>query len=502
MTTKVNVIFEGREELLHTIDSGGEIVELLGLPKEDKCALMGSTIKLTKELGRGQFGQVFLIDFAPHLGLGEKLYVVKKALMTLSVFNGSQQKAERYLENEGTDWESVRKWQPQEYIDTWENANHYDNVSVVLPPKMCLTSADDPERTNYLTIPYVETYTDSDAGANFMDIVKIYNPNFDFNKTGRVFKIPDKSYVCSSEAFSELAISLYVGELYRTGTCANFFNTYSMFTCIGYDGDTSETEGEELYTQYTFMDKIDGDLNKYRGCVAWDKYMEESKRIPSEICDGVYVQTLCAIAMYQHYLQLSHNDLHTGNLFVELVNDKTMFNRKLIKEYDYYHYHISGYNIYLPAIPLVVKIGDYGLSTKYSKPVIASHEVMVDGMNTQDGTGAWIPNIYIPQYDSLYFTAWYAMTMVKGDTFGNATSLLSECIKFMCKDIEGVDDDAKISESLITSGYIKPGNRRPVLSNLIKLDVKNAMDTLLNPVLKYYGNKPPVGSNVITLGGI
>jgi len=480
MEKEIKVIFEGQNEIIKTIDSESEIVSLLGLPSE-KCALIDSKIKLTKFLGGGTQGEAFQIEFS---GMGEKLYVAKKASLTLQVFNGERGKADKYLDNNDLTWDTIEQWQSKKNIDKWENANYYEKVSIVIPPKMCLINVP----KSFIAIPNNTPYIgDVNYTVDWSNII-----------------IPKGSYICDNKSFSELVIAVYAGKLYRDNICINFFNTYSMFTCVNpkqYGRDFNE------YTQYTFMDKIDGDLWKIRTCVTVDKYIEENKRISPDITDGVYIQTLFAISAYQQYYKISHNDLHLENVFVEFVTPKTMFNGEKLKDVDYYHYSIDGNDIYIPAIPVLVKIGDFGLSIKYSKPIVGGLEVFEDGMDVEDGTGAWIPNVYVPQYDSLYFTTRYIHGVVKNIKFVNATQLLKDSVTFMCPDIENVyqpiiteeKSSKTILNELVDKGYIKRTNIRPVLNKLI--DVKNARETLLGPVLKHYSKKPKSGK-IITIGKI
>ncbi len=481
MEKEIKVIFEGQDEIISTIDSESEIVKLLGLPSE-KCALINTKIKLTKKLGEGVNGQAFQIEFP---GMGDKLYVAKKTQLTLQVFNGDRGKADKFLDKENLTWDTIRDWQPKKNVTIFENANYYDKISIVIPPKMCLVK----EVKRFPSIPTNYGYT--------------HGSHMNYSDNGLTFTVPKGSYVCENNTFSELVIAVYAGKLYRDAVCINFFNTYSMFTCVNakqYARDFNE------YTQFTFMDKIDRDLWKIRGCVTMDKYIEENKRISPNITNGIYVQTLFAIAAYQQQYKISHNDLHLENVFVEFVTDKTMFNGEKVKDADYYHYSIGGNDIYIPAIPVIVKIGDFGLSTKYSKPIIGSLEVFEDGMDTEDGTGSWIPNVYVPQYDSLYFTTRYIHGVVKDNKFLNTTDLIYDCITFMCPDmfdpikrILNRVAEVSIIKELTDKGYIKPSNIRPVLTKLI--DVKNARQTLLGPVIQHYYTWPNSGK-IITLGKI
>ena len=77
----MKIMFGGYEEILGVIDQNKEITESLGFPNE-KCALINSTIKLVKQLGKGVSGVVYSIDFP---GMGSKEYAVKKGSMNLLV---------------------------------------------------------------------------------------------------------------------------------------------------------------------------------------------------------------------------------------------------------------------------------------------------------------------------------------------------------------------------------------------------------------------------------
>lgn len=456
MNQKVKIIFEGREEVLNTINSGGSIVELLGLPVEKKCALIGAEIKLVKKIGQGVQGEVFLIDFP---GKGEKMYVVKKSDLTLSVITGFKDTVIEELDEEDLTWEDIENWQPSEYKNEWGQGSGI--VSVIIPPKMC--RLDKPKK--FRSIP---------PGKNMF------------------MNIPKGSYLCDDESFSEFCIAVYTGTLYRDNICINFFNTYSMFTCLD-----SKTNDFAEYKQYIFMDKIDGELENYVSCIALDKYIKygEYSEDSEDIMNGIYIQTLFAIATYQAKFKISHNDLHTGNVFVEFVTEKTEFNGKKLMPAEYYHYEINGKSIYFPAIPVIVKIGDYGKSVKYSEPIIGDKMVFDTGYEQHDGTGPWIPNIYFAQYDSLYFTISYIISC--GSVVSKLGSLIPECVKYMCKG-DFNQGWPNVYGYLFGQGYIRRGNSRPDLDRLD--EVKSSADVLENFIQPIYSKKPK--GKIVTLGVI
>jgi len=453
MNQKVKIIFEGREEVLNTINSGGSIVELLGLPVENKCALIGAEIKLVKKIGQGVQGEVFLIDFP---GKGEKMYVVKKSDLTLSVITGFKDTVIEGLDDEDLTWEDIEHWQPSEYKNEWGQGSGI--VSVVIPPKLCRTD----KIKKFRSIP---------AGKDVF------------------VSIPKGSYLCDNESFSEFCIAVYTGTLYRNNICINFFNTYSMFTCLD-----RKTNDFAEYKQYIFMDKIDGELENYVSCISLDKYIKYGQH-NEDIMNGIYIQTLFAIAAYQAKFKISHNDLHTDNVFVEFVTEKTEFKGKKLIDADYYHYEIDGKSIYFPAIPVIAKIGDYGKSVKYTEPIIGDKFVFVTGYDQGDGTGPWIPNIYFPQYDSLYFTTSYVRSC--GVVASKLGSLIPACIRYMCKS-DYTQGWPNVQGYLVGQGYIKKGNNRPCFDRLD--EVKSSADALENFIQPIYSKKPK--GEIITLGVI
>lgn len=262
------------------------------------------------------------------------------------------------------------------------------------------------------------------------------------------------------------------------------------------------------------MDKIDSTVRKIGSCITLSNYMKSTndlcnkmtKNVKSKpndpnfdssvVYDGIYIQTMFAIATYQLIYNISHNDLHDDNVFVEFVTDKTMYDGKFLIDADWYHYSFQGNDIYVPAIPVIVKIGDYGLSVKYSDPIIGNKTVFETGYDQYDYIGPWIPNKYIPQYDSLFFTSAYTQLATRDLTYSPSHSsihgtLITECAAFIAPGFE-----IELS-NIYKSGFIKPSNSRPILPKLN--EVKTALDILNGPILKNYSKKPKSGK-IVTLG--
>ena len=121
MEEKIRVIFEGNEELLNIISTHDEISKILGVPNE-KCPLIDTEIKLTKEIGRGNFGTVFLITFP---GLGAKKYVVKKIIVDADMTTLTK----RDWINYKIGWNELLKFQTQQTINQFKDAKPIKKIS-------------------------------------------------------------------------------------------------------------------------------------------------------------------------------------------------------------------------------------------------------------------------------------------------------------------------------------------------------------------------------------
>ncbi len=450
MMETVNILFDDDKEILRVISNGGEIVKHLGYPDEKKCAFIGS--KIQTKLGAGSQGTVFLISFPE---MGTKQYVIKKGYLKTGMMELPREYWPQVFDEWGTDWNEVLKFQDTTIITEYEKATGEDSVALFVPPKTCKLQ----EPLIVKAIPVI---------------------------TSEKITIPKGSYLCKDEIFNEYVISVYVGQLYRTGQCIHFFNVYSFFACNN-DGS---------FPQYILMDKLDGSLRDNKACLSLTKF--NLFKHPDDIKDSLYVQTLFAIATYQKIFQISHNDLHQDNVFIDCITKDTMFNGQTLYDAKWFHYTINGKDIYIRASPGLVKIGDWGFSIKYSTPIIGDLQTFESGYDY--GKGPWLSNQYLPSYDSLFFTTRYIAASGLFDD-KNAqkilTLLLKDCLYFMCEKLDKTN--INILDELQDKQYIKneESRLRPVLGSLIA--VKNAHDILLGPVMRHYTKKPTKGK-IVTLG--
>jgi|SRR5579862_1591555 len=482
----INFIFNDYKETLKIVNEEKSLIKALGLPKHS-CELIGSQIILQNEIGKGVFGTVFAITF-PHADVGTRNFVVKRLNVQLEYTSlKTKQQILNYLEKYQLTWEDIKPLQPrQSVIDTFDNSPLDRKVVVVLPSLPCIL----------------------DEAKEFKKF-----PSDDYRNPDKII-VPKGSYICSENAYSEYVIGAYLSNLYDSRQCINFFKMFSMFTC-----KNNDEPGLNLkYYQYIFMDRIDGTalnifgkknqngtLQRYNNvCERLSNYFARGRVCDQlNIINGVYIQTIFAIIAYQEKYKVSHNDLHTENVFVEYINDNTRFKGNYLKNADWFSYGIRGRKVYFPAIPVIVKIGDFGLSVKYSKPIVGDEYVFKTGYwqtdpntGTWDQNGPWIPDTFTPSYDGLYFSSALAQLISAEFSRGALGNLLSRCLYFMCPEM----DPQNPIKYQLHDGYINPANGRPVLQNLPA--VKTPLEVFLGPILEMYGQRPLVGTTVYSLGDL
>ena len=410
MEKKIKIIFEGNEEIIKVVESGKFLNKYIGLPSE-ACPLIDANIKFVEKLGEGKYGAVFLIKIKDD---NSKKYVVKKSNIKFNYIDIKKSEISEILKEIDIDLNTFLSLQLPSFSREFEKISDFGRIKILIPPNICKLS-------NYELFTSIPQIGDDDILAKIL--------------------VPKGSYLCNDNSFSEYIIGAYIGKLYRDKMCINFINMYSMFTCP--NKDSSE---KDIFQQYIFMDKIDAELCDCLPCISPLEYKKLNllsfdfsakqknlnlSNIPFnklDIINGIYIQTMFAIATYQEHLKISHNDLHCGNIFIEYVTPDTTFNGQNIADANYFHYKIKGMDIYFPAIFAIVKIGDFGLSVKYSKPIVGYRRIFEDGYasreeydpyDPEDQYDPLIPNYYLSAYDSLYFTVNYGQflspNMFEGD---------------------------------------------------------------------------------------
>lgn len=367
MAETVEFKFHGRDEVMEIINTGGNLVEYLGTQTAD-CPLIGSEIQLYKELGKGQYGTVYLLKIE---GMGSKEYVAKR-----------------------TDYKLVYA-SAKLFFDMKEDKTLQQLAEIF-------------ERDSGVPAAIFISINGKDPNIIIQSDTKLYRPfknEYDcaVTKSRHTYKrfeipgftvIPAGSYLCRSKQYSEYVIGLLCGNLYRKGISINFLDLFGFASCF-------EIPENKQISQYIFMEKIDKTARSIDSCIFKKSPLG---KISEDVAIVALVQILHAIATYQDVYQLQHNDLHDDNIFIEFIRPDTMFNGEKLYDADWFHYRIKGVDLYLPYIPLIVKIGDFGLSVKYSSPMVGDEDVFSSGYDQHDKDGPWIPNWYSACYDMLFIT--------------------------------------------------------------------------------------------------
>jgi serine/threonine protein kinase len=463
----VKDIFKDNEKILEMVTKGEEISKIVSL-ESNKCSFLNQDIILQEKLGEGEYGKVYKIQID---GMGPKQYVIKESKKSLKSYYIPEESLEKDLQRLGITLEDLKKYQKNDEFEV-------ETSSPLSPTKA-------PKKRFAIRSPILQTVTHSPK--KFPAFPPFPN---------KEITIPAGSYICENEAVSEFLIGALLGELYRTGRCIHFFDVYTMFSCI-----TDPNVENKKMSQYVIMDKIDGDMSKYIGCFSLDGYLKTLKgknRIirtkmfeeeRDKIIDSLYIQTLFAMAAYQQEkYKVSHNDLHVGNVFVELIREDTEFNHQKLKNAEWFQYDLDvGWfnttSIYIPATPIIVKIGDFGLSIKYSSPIIANYEIIRTGFKFVSDGEALVANQFFPSYDNVFFANHFKEKMQK---YKMENPFIKACELFIT--------NGKIIEDVCDKEY-----DRPLLSKLNQC--KTPLEVLMGPVFKKYGTKPQSG-NIVKMGSL
>lgn len=134
----------------------------------------------------------------------------------------------------------------------------------------------------------------------------------------------------------------------------------------------------------------------------------KSKVLNEDDVMSIILQVVFAIGCMQKFSSIMHNDLHCDNVFISNVTSSIVYNNKRISDYGYFHYSLGdGKNIYFPRGRFLVKIGDFGFSSKWSTPIVTSTAVI------NDESGGWVPNFYSETYDCAYFLSGMRMELLQ-----------------------------------------------------------------------------------------
>ena len=366
------ILFEGREETLEIFDNGGDLVKHLTRGDNPVCPLLGSSIRIGRVLGKGRYGEAFLIEFDQR---GVQTYALKKTEPLIEL-------------HQHTDADTTYKSLRVEGLSSLTIAKFNEDN-----PKARVTTA---KKIRYGDVVKIPLFLISCIKDKILDRV---------DGNGQ-FAIRDGSIVCQ-QAYTEFIISLLMGNVYRSGKSINFIDTFYFATCV---------DESKKFSQYTFMELIDGGS------------IQGKEDIYKNHLDNLAIQTLHAIGVYQAE-KIVHNDLHIGNIFIKKVDDDMVWGGNKVNDATHFEYQIDGVSIWIPASPYIVKIADWGFGCKYSTPVILNEDVMSPGIDQV--SGAWMPNFYSESYDVIYSMA----SIARASKLGRSSSRVSKFMEEIMEEI-------------------------------------------------------------------
>lgn len=446
-----NAIIEGGKKVIPVLNTGGAVVSLLGSESGLCPALQNGDIKM-RFFAQGRNGAVAEISF---VGMGEKKYVVKATKILKDVKAVSSN------------------------MNIQQIARYYYLYYGISPRILIELNGNNPNRVYSKGEKFILPLFAKECKLQRAGQVRSHaEPN-------KILEFPAGSYLCIENTYSEYLISLLVGEIYRAGTSINFLDTFNFATCSEYpppasviaafkkiaDVENEELESvERLSAQYTFVEKIDGVLKSLLATI-------DHKYLP-----GLVVQLLHAIATYQSQYKLVHGDLHTENIFYLEVKPDTMWNGQLLSQAQYYLYKVGDTNLYIPQSPYILKVGDWGLSVKYSSPIVGDRYTIENGYNERNGLGPTLPNFYSENYDMMY-----SLYMFNRE---NPNSFITRIMQYLTTDYTRIDEFFTWRHRPILSYLVQP----PLLGKSPRTVLKDT--ELMAPFL----TPPPAGTNIIELG--
>ena len=140
------------------------------------------------------------------------------------------------------------------------------------------------------------------------------------------------------------------------------------------DSDDEADSGDEALDLALLMEIIEGGrtLRTFsQKTIAPLMYLYSKEKrtnvVPTAVdfMENALFQVIAALHTFQTHFRGMHNDLHTSNVFIKLVDD-TLYGpqgkKKPLRDYDYFEYSIEGQTFRIPNLGFVVKLGDMGLA--------------------------------------------------------------------------------------------------------------------------------------------
>nr|QBK93259.1 MAG: protein kinase [Pithovirus LCPAC403] len=267
--------------------------------------------------------------------------------------------------------------------------------------------------------------------------------------------IPKGTYLCENTTYSEFLIGLLCSDLARSRSI-NFMDIMDLSMC-------PESEDE---LSFMFQEKMIGSLGD--GLIKID--------------DSILIQVFHAIACYQENYAISHNDLHSGNLLYTKYIGK--------EETTHLAFVLDDVTLYIPKPEYIIKIGDFGLSCKYSNYMILNYEVVNNEFP--------IPVNYSEFYDlGTVIISMLSMLIL------TPNPLLLKSITYILQDNPGPESEYLNfffdNEHPLYKYFNKDSRKRPRLDMLDEppLSDMSAYKLLRSPLFSKFRNRPVRGNIVV-----
>lgn len=117
-------------------------------------------------------------------------------------------------------------------------------------------------------------------------------------------------------------------------------------------------------TGYLLMERIDCTLDDLLNEPDVERrWLHLETELSNEALAALILQTLIGLATFQSACAFKHHDLHSGNVFVKLIDADTAFKGEKLAGASHFHYHVEGHDLYIPNYGILAKIGDFGMSS-------------------------------------------------------------------------------------------------------------------------------------------
>lgn len=328
-TSVVNVLYDNAEKTLQIYDTGASILELVTKNSKCICPLIeNGIITMNKQLGRGLSGTVYSIT----IDGDTRLYALKETKVPILAV-------------------PVSHLSGKDKITVLRKLSKSMNVDFEVLENLNISVPDTIEKDTIISVP---------ASSTFCSPFESYTIASNLDKSPMTF--PKGTYLCE-ESMTEYLISLILGEVRRREESIFFIDTFAFAAC--------RKQNTTNYAYFTFMEQVDGTLTElFRQTNLDNIEVEHLNNV-----NAVIVHILIAVAQMQK-LGIQHNDLHLENVFYQKITDDTMYKNQRLINYDYFAITFDDLTVYTTNPGYIIKIGDFGLSLKFSEPMVLNKKVM------------------------------------------------------------------------------------------------------------------------------